>query len=296
VRVEGHEEPVSWGSDAFESWYRRTYRGVPEEERDYRFPDAWKERGRRRDAYEQILEPNLRLLERYRKEQFQVLQAAYQLGEIAVDRADRGRGIRFRVQVRNATKGHNAPTGFIAERTLYLEVTVRDAEGRVVFRSGDTDPNGDVRDLHSVYVHNGELSLDDQLFSLQSKFITRNVRGSEREQVLAVNQSVDPLPFLRPAVLSTVVTGRPLAARIHRKGIEPLGHRWAHYRVEPDALTGKPPYTARIRLIAGMVPLNLVHEIAEVGFDYGMSPREIGDRIVEGRQVLADRELTLLEG
>ena len=81
-----------------------------------------------------------------------------------------------------------------------------------------------MRDLHSAFVHHHakkagddlakmkwkeELGLDYQkedrqwrldkyLFSLQSKFLTRNHRGGEREQVLAVNFSIDPLPYIRP--------------------------------------------------------------------------------------------------
>ena len=37
---------------------------------------------------------------------------------------------------------------------------VTDATGKVVYASGDLDPNGDVRDPHSLYVHDGELPLD----------------------------------------------------------------------------------------------------------------------------------------
>ena len=100
--------------------------------------------------------------------------------------------------MRSGTNGHNVPTGFDAERLLWLFVQVRDAHGKLIKQSGDLDPNGDLRDLHSAYVHNHELPLDKELFSLQSRFLTRNVRGGEREQVLAVNYSPSPLPFLRP--------------------------------------------------------------------------------------------------
>ena len=50
----------------------------------------------------------------------------------------------------------------------FLRVTVKDPDGEVVFLSGDLDPNGDYRDSHSLYVHNHELPLDKQLFTLQS--------------------------------------------------------------------------------------------------------------------------------
>ena len=73
----------------------------------------------------------------------------------------------------NATDGHGVPTGFDGERNVFLQTTVTDCQGKVVFKSGDLDPNGDVRGENSVYVHNGELPQDKQLFSLQTKFLVR---------------------------------------------------------------------------------------------------------------------------
>jgi hypothetical protein len=168
---------------------------------------------------------------------------------------------------------------------------VRDATGHVVFESGDLDPNGDVRDTHSLYVHNGELPLDEQLFSLQSRFIVRTVRGGEREQVLAVDYSSDPLPFLRPSTTSTILTGRPRGARKHKQNIEPDGRRWAVYSVPSSQLTGSGPYTVQVKLVAGMIPVNLIEAIKGVGFDYFMSPREVAERVVAGHQVLWEKEL-----
>ena len=138
----------------------------------------------------------------------------------------------------NATDGHGVPTGFDAERLMFLEVTVTDEQGRVVYISGDRDRNGDVRDGHSLYVHNGELPLDRDLFSLQSKFIVRTVRGGEREQVLAVNTSDAVLPFIRPERRPTTLYGRPRDARKHKRNIEPLGKRTARYAVDGGRLTG----------------------------------------------------------
>jgi len=150
-----------------------------------------------------------------------------------------------------------------------------------------------VRDVHSVYVHNGALPLDKCLFSLQTKFIVRLFRGGGREEVMAVNLSADPLPFTRPSPTPTIGTGRPGGARTHRVGLPPNGTRWADYSVKKSELTGKGPYTAKVRMIAGMVPINLVHEIRHVGFDYGMNPRQIGDRVVAGRQILWEGEFAL---
>ncbi len=258
---------AGWGTDAFED----TIPG------DYTFPERWGDIDDRFDA-RLIIDEQIERLDEYMGQHTTVLRNGYQVGNIVTQQANH-EGIRFQVEVRNATDGHNVPTGFIAERLVYLQVTVFDSEGDTVFASGDLDPNGDLRDSHSIYVHDGELPRDQYLFNLQSNFLTRNVRGGEREQVLAVNHSLDPLPFARPATFSTILTGRPQGARIHRKGIAPLGNRWANYTLEEDALTGNPPYRAIVRLVAGMIPVNLVHAIQDVGFDYGMSAREVADAI-----------------
>lgn len=275
------DHQAGWGTDEFEI-------GVAD---DHPFPDRWRTADDRYDARD-IITANQELLALAHERRRQVLRAGYQLGEVVVERADEG-GIAFRVEVKNATPGHGVPTGFDAERLVFLHTTVRDGDGRVVFESGDLDPNGDVRDSHSLYVHNGELPLDRQLFSLQSKFITRMLRGGEREQVLAVNYSPDPLPFLRPSTSSTILTGRPRGARKHKQNIEPLGSRWARYRVPASALTGRGPYRVHVEIKAGMVPVNLVHEIKDVGFDYGLSAREVAERVVAGHQVLWEREATV---
>ena len=272
---------AGWGTDEFEDQ-------APD---DFEFPAHWQAVDDRYDARE-IIEENLARLEDAAQMRKKVLQAAYQFGELKVTRA-KPKGIKFKVQVKNATDGHNAPTGFINERLVWLHTVVTDSEGTVVFESGDLDPNGDLRDSHSLYVHAGKLPLDKQLFNLQSKFFTRNLRGGERPQVLAINYSVDPLVFLRPDVRPTLLQGRTLGARIHKQTIRPLGHRWHEYRIGRKQLSGKPPYAVKIELKAAMIPVNLVAEIMVVGFDYDMSPADVARGVVEGHQVLWERELTI---
>ena len=276
---------AGWGTDAFEE-------AVPH---DYEFPPRWAEPEDRYDALD-ILRDNLDLLAEVGGQRLQLLRVGYRLGDVLVDLADET-GISFKVEFENGTDGHNVPTGFDAERLVWLHVTVTDADGRVVFESGDLDPNGDVRDSHSVYVHNGALPADDQLFSLQSRFLVRMVRGGEREQVLVVPYSADPLVFLRPSTSATVLTGRPVNARKHRRTIPPLESKWASYRVAPDALEGTMgPYYATVRIKAGMVPVNLVHEIADVGFDYGLTEREVADAVVAGHVLVREQVVNLSAG
>lgn len=272
---------AGWGTDAFED-------GIDD---DHPFPEHWRSIDDRYDARE-IIDENLVRLAHIGKLRREILQAAYRLEDVVVTKA-RPDALEFKVQVRNATDGHSAPTGFIAERLLWLHARVTDAEGTVVFESGDLDPNGDLRDSHSRYVHSGELPRDAQLFNLQSEFFTRNLRGGERSQVLAVNDSLDPLPFLRPDPLPTSLQGRTLGARIHKRTIRPLGSRWHTYKIGRKQLTGKPPYAVSVELKTGMVPVNLIAEIMSVGFDYNMSPAEVARAVVDGHLVLGVRELSI---
>ena len=238
--------------------------------------------------------------------------------KIRVSAASQGDGIRFDIGVKNGTDGHSVPTGFIAERLVWLQVDVtKVGADRPLFQSGDLDPNGDLRDSHSTFVHNGDsrwaiadgigaqrllvspsktidndehirVAVDRQLFNLQSNFITRNIRGGEREQVLAVNHSVDLLPFIRPSTRSTVLTGQPAGARIHRKNIPPNVVRKASYKVHRDLLDGSGDYVIEVKLVAGMIPVNLLSAIESVGFDYGMSTRGLARRVVFGYKTEID--------
>ncbi len=270
---------AGWGTPDFEQ-------NVPA---GYQFPPAWSEMGKRYRAAD-ILRDQFALLAKARALQHQVLGTGYQLGEIELVQAD-DRGIDFQILVYNGTDGHGVPTGFDAERLVFLRVTVVDQAGRVVFVSGDFDPNGDVRDNHSAYVHNGELPLDRQLFSLQSRFITRNVFGGEREQILNVPYSLDPLPYTRPETRPFTVLGRPLGARKHKQNLAANdGWRLAKYHIAAKNLSCDGPYTAYVQLVAGMVPVNLVHEISSVGFDYGLSARDVANRVVDGHLILHARE------
>ncbi len=274
------DHEAGWGTDAFEDTVTD----------DTVFPDIWQSIDNRYDARE-ILDVQFERLAFVREKRLEVLRNGYALGDIATGKADRS-GIAFKVEVKNITDGHNVPTGFTGERLVWLRVTVTDSQGKVVLISGDTDPNGDIRDNESSYVHAGEMPLDRQLFSLQSRFLVQNIRGGERERTVTIPYSTTSLPFLRPTRLSLILTGESTVERNHRKGIEPLGHRWANYRIGADALTGKGPYQATIELMAQMFPINLITTIQVVGFDYNLSPRAVADRVVAGREVLVERTVT----
>ncbi|QDT97814.1 multiheme c-type cytochrome [Gimesia aquarii] len=275
------DDAGGWGTPVFEKHVTKgTY-----------FPPPWDDQVMRIKA-RHILNDQYELLAEATSQRLQILQAGYHLGDIQVEKAN-GYGLKFCVPVSNITLGHGVPTGFDAERVVFLRTMVWDQNGRLVFQSGDLDPNGDIRDSHSLYVHNGKVPLDRQLFTLQSRFITRNIRGGEREQVLNVPYSLDPLPYFRPETRPFTVLGRPTGARKQKQNIPPRSSRLAKYHLSRRQLTGPGNYTVRIQMIAGMVPVNLVHEISDVGFDYGMSARNIADGVVEGHMVLYEKVETI---
>ncbi len=271
---------AGWGTEKFEDT-------VTEKTK---FPKAWEFVDDRFDA-RAIIDEQLKLLAWATEKRLEVLRNGYILGDMVTEKADKD-GIRFRVQVRNGTDGHNVPTGFTGERLVWLDVTVVDRDGTVIFRSGDRDPNGDLRDGHSSYVHAGKVELDPYLFSLQSIFVTQNGRGGEIEHVIPIPYPVTSLPRVLPSTASLVFTGEPRTERNHKKGIEPLGERWADYKVAGSALTGKGPYRAIVKLMEQPAPVNLLIAIQSVGFDYGMTPRQVGDAMAAGAQLLWERELT----
>ena len=272
-------------------------------------PWPWDDREYRME-FRHLLNEQFRLLNEADRQRHQIMRRGFQLGDFTVTRDDE-RGLDFEVEVHNGTDGHGVPTGFDAERLIFLEVTVRDAVGRTIFQSGDRDPNGDVRDLHSIFVHHhaeksGETlsesawkeaagmellkgdrfwEPDKDLFSLQSRFLTRNFRGGEREQVLSVNYSADPLPYVRPEARPSGIYARPAGQRKQGLVIPPNGSRTAEYRVPAAALSGARPYEVEVRFIAQMVPVNLIKEIGYVGFDYDLSMREVAKRVVYGHRV-----------
>lgn len=279
------DHEAGWGTDEFED-------NVSD---DYEFPERWRSIDDRYDA-RLIMERQFKLLDWAEEKRMEVLRNGYLLNRVELRSASTNKGIHFQVDVANGTDGHNVPTGFDAERLIWLEVTVTDEQGNAVFKSGDLDPNGDLRDTHSLYVHDGLLPLDKQLFTLQSRFITRLVRGGEREQVLAINTSPDPLPFVRPFTRSLMLTGQPAGARKHRQTIPPLATRTINYNVDPSMLTGDGQYTVDVKLKSAMVPVNLIDQIQHVGFDYNMSAREIADNIVAGHAVVWEKQIQVQVG
>lgn len=271
---------AGWGTDEFEDKVSD----------DFKFPDHWESVDDRYDARD-ILNDQFELLDYARKKRLEVLRNGYVLGDVVTEKVSSD-GISFRVQLKNGTDGHNVPTGFTGERVVWLEVTVRDSNDKVVFVSGDRDPNGDLRDGHSAYVHAAKIELDQHLVSLQSYFVTQNGRGGEIEHVIPIPYPVISLPRVLPSPVSLVFTGEPSTERNHKRGIEPNGDRWGYYKVKPEKMTGKGTYTATVKVISQMAPVNLLIAMQSVGFDYGLTPAQARDALVASAQVLWERKVS----
>jgi len=272
---------AGWGTDKFEN-------NLP---KGYKFPKAWQSIDDRYDARD-ILNEQFKRLAKARRLRLQVLRNGFKVSKIKLIRGDRG-GLKFAITVSNPMDGDAVPTGFDAERLFFFKVMVKDRHGHVVYVSGDRDPNGDLRDSHSLYVHNGEIPEDKDLFSLQSKFLVRLLRGGEREQVLAINSSADVLPFVRPETRATTIYGRPRGARKQKLTIEPGGSRTATYEVSGDRLGAGGRYSISVQFISQMVPVNLIAAIQAAGFDYGMSPAQVARAVVRGAMVVYSRHLNV---
>jgi hypothetical protein len=71
----------------------------------------------------------------------------------------KGEQLDLVVRVRNLIEGHSFPTGSTSLRQAWLEVTARDASGAVLYRTGDLDENGDLRDHFSELDPYGDADL-----------------------------------------------------------------------------------------------------------------------------------------
>jgi hypothetical protein len=263
-----HEK--KWGTDDFEDTVAD----------NYAFPEFWRDQDLRYEARE-ILDDPFELLEWAKGQRDALMKAGYKVDEVVFDEASKQDGMKFRIKLRNAVLGHNAPSGFIHERMVFFQVTVKDSQGNVVFKSGDRDPNGDLRERYSRYVRNGELEYDKQLFNLMSHFMGRLFFGGERTQLRPIAFSMTTRPFIRPPTNPTAILMRPESARSLKNSIEPGGHRWAEYTVDPDLLKPGETYTVNMKLIAQQMPAYFIHVNSGVGLDYNFSLRELAKRIVD---------------
>ncbi|MCA9246703.1 MAG: hypothetical protein KDA42_06295 [Planctomycetales bacterium] len=167
--------------------------------------------------------------------------------------------LAVRVDVRSKFGGHSFPTGFTAERQVWVEVKLTGPDGCVVFHSGDLDPNGDLRDGHSHYVESGKISTDRHLLNFQNKFTALTQRGTDRSVVLSVNRHFQPVNILRPAAGIPASFGRPEGFRVAKASLPPLATMGRNYPIRLPDCPG--PYLLEVRLNFRHLPPTLLDAI-----------------------------------
>lgn len=229
-----------WGSDEFE-------KNVPAA---YPFPAEWQNAADRKEAWGVVV-ANLARWEDRKKLRIELLEGGSKLdGPFFDSPLKTGRDLSFNYKLTNLNKGHNLPSGSLgAQPELWLNVALIDPDGKRVWESGYVDQYGDFADLQSRDVRNRVIAFDDQLFSMGAKFITTNVKGTDREMYLPINLDVDQLPFIRPGGTPSSVNNHPPNVRMEKHSIPPLATRTAHYKVPAKVLTKPGTYrlAARIR-------------------------------------------------
>jgi nitrate/TMAO reductase-like tetraheme cytochrome c subunit len=204
------------------------------------FPKRWADSLDREDA-RQIIEENFAKLDERYELRRQVMENSTKVDGPYVEGTPRvGKTLAFFYSIKNLNSGHNLPSGSLgAQPQLWVNVALVDPDGNNIWESGYVDSNGDMADLHSLDVAAGRVKTDQQLVHFQTKFLTTNVKGTDREMYLPVNFDVDPLPHLRPPQIPTTVLNHPPLVRMENHSLPPLGVKQAKYQV-PGNLIRKP--------------------------------------------------------
>ena len=240
---------AGWGTEDFEE-------AIEAEEIEVEFPEVWEDVFDREEARE-VIEVNLEKLEDKRRLRLAVMENGSRIdgpffnGQPAV-----GSDFSFYLVVVNTDEGHNLPSGSLgAQPEIWLNVALIDPDGVNVWESGYVDANGDMADLHSLEVAAGNIEHDSQLFNLQTKFLTTNVKGTDREMYLPVNFDIDQLPFLRPAQQPTSVLNHAPFVRMEGRSLPPLSSRKAQYTVPASAMSKPGTYKMAVRLRSRAEPI-----------------------------------------
>jgi nitrate/TMAO reductase-like tetraheme cytochrome c subunit len=248
---------AKWGSDEFENNVAA----------DYKFPPEWQNAADRKEAWKTVVD-NLARWERRKQSRIKLLENGSKLdGPFFTGSPQAGKDFSFQYKLTNMNKGHNLPSGSLgAQPELWLDVALIDPDGKRIWESGYVDSHGDVADLQSHDVREQKISkhdpfkgqplpFDKQLFSMQAKFITTNVKGTDREMYLPINLDFDQLPFIRPGGTPASVNNHPPNVRMEKHSIPPLATRAAKYTVPGNLLTKPGTYRLAVRLRARTEPI-----------------------------------------
>jgi nitrate/TMAO reductase-like tetraheme cytochrome c subunit len=241
---------AGWGSEEFEN-------KVASAPASYSFPSEWQKAADRKVAA-QIVQENLERWKDRRDQRVKLLEGGSRLdGPFFKNRPEAGKTFSFEYKLTNLNKGHNLPSGSLgAQPELWLNVALAGPDGgKPIWESGYVDQNGDFADFQSFEVQQKHIPFDDQLFCMQAKFITTNIKGTDREMYLPINLDNDQLPFIRPGGAPTSVLNHPANVRMEKRSIPPLATRTAKYKVPANLMTKPGKYRLAVRLRGRTEPI-----------------------------------------
>ncbi len=246
---------AGWGTPAFEKLAAKNPSA-------YTFPEEWAMAEDRSDA-RLIVDENLVMLDQKKKLREKVMNNGAKLdGPFFQADPVAGKALKVNYVLHNTNSGHNLPSGSLgAQPELWLNVALFNEKGTRVWESGYVDSQGDMADLHSPDVRAGRVPADKQLFNLQTKFLTTNVKGTDREMYLPINLDIDQLPFIRPAGVPTSVLNHPPFVRMESRSLPPLSKRTASYTIPASALKNPGRYRLAIRMRSRAEPIYFMNFI-----------------------------------
>ncbi len=169
----------------------------------------------------------------------ELLQNAVTMNLIAPSNATAGSQMSFQVQLINDKTGHDVPSGASFLRQVWLDVTVRDGSGALLFSSGQLDVNDDLMDEESEFTQR-----DSSLFNLQSTM--RRADGSKTMLTWDVT-SLD-----NPALRAGQTQSAPYAFNVPQSATGPLSINVAlRYR-------SFPPWVIRSLDLQSLLPITII--------------------------------------
>jgi nitrate/TMAO reductase-like tetraheme cytochrome c subunit len=220
------------------------------------FPEAWANSADREDA-RVIIDENLKRLDGRDALRKEVMENSTKIdGPYFNDDPRVGRDLAISYKVKNINTGHNLPSGSLgAQPQLWVNVAVVDPDGKNIWETGYVDNDGNMADLHSLEVAAGKISIDQQLVHFQTKFLTTNIKGTDREMYLPVNFDIDQLPQLRAPQVPTTVLNHPPLVRMENHSLTPLGEKEAKYSVPGRLITKPGKYRVAFRMRSRSEPI-----------------------------------------
>ncbi|WP_088346274.1 MULTISPECIES: multiheme c-type cytochrome [Rhodomicrobium] len=240
---------AGWGTKDFED-------KVADGKIKVNFPQRWADALDREDG-RVIIEENLKKLDARDALRHEVMENSSKVDGPYIESKPRvGGDLAFSYKIKNMNTGHNLPSGSLgAQPQLWVNVALVDPDGQNVWESGYIDSNGDMADLHSLDVAAGSIKTDQQLVHFQTKFLTTNIKGTDREMYLPVNFDIDQLPQLRAPQVPTTVLNHPPLVRMENHSLTPLGEKVASYNVPGRLITKPGKYRLAFRMRSRAEPI-----------------------------------------